>query len=99
MYVILLAEEQDCRAHAKDNRWQEVRQPEADVMLSVDHCQRTSQRADVNQQVKVDVDPSSGDSRINNLLLSMFVCSDIWPFILVLFSDEGRYVALETTGT
>lgn len=68
-------------------------------MLRVNHGQGTCEGTAVDQEVEVDVDAGRSGSRVDNLLGAIFPDADIGLLVLVLLSNEGRNIRLETTGT
>ena len=70
---MFLEHEQNDRAKREHNRWQSVRKPESDIMLRINHSDGTGQGTTIDQEVKVEVDTSSGGCRIYNLLFAVFV--------------------------
>lgn len=95
--IVLLECEQDDWRECEDNGWKEEGQVETNVMLGVNHGQRSTERSHVDQKVEVDVDTGRGCGGVDNLLLSLLVGSDIWLVITVLFCDQRRDVGLEST--
>lgn len=94
---MLLEGEQDDWRDSEDEGWEEERQIETDVMLSVNHGQGSAERSHVDQQVEVDVDTGRSGGGVDNLLLSVLVGSNVWSVITVLFSDQRRDVGFEST--
>lgn len=50
----------------EDDGWQGERQPETDILLSVDHAELTNQSTDVDEQVEVVVNARLGDRWVDN---------------------------------
>jgi len=97
--VAAAAPEHDERAEAEEDGRQGVRQPEADVVLAVDHGQLASQSADVDEQVEVVVDTGRGGSRVDDDALAGGQRPDDHPLEIELLDDQGVDIGLEATGT
>lgn len=73
--------------------------PEADVLLDVDHGNLTGKRSDVDGKVEVEEDTGVGDSRVDDDLLARGKGLDAHASIFVLIGKQGRDVGLEETST
>lgn len=66
-------------------------------MLRVHHGEGTSERAHIDEEVKVDVDACSCRCGVDNLLAASFVGTHIGLGLAVLLGNEGRNVGLESS--
>lgn len=65
-YIPPPTEIQHRRTQTEHARWQEKRQPETDVSFCVDHAHLSDERAHINHQVEVEIDPGECSFGINN---------------------------------
>lgn len=90
LVVPAVAEPEDEWGGQEDGRGEEVCEPEADVLLGVNHADLADQGADVDEEVEVHVDTRSGKRRVDNHTLSLLGDPDEHLALAVLLSNEGR---------
>jgi hypothetical protein len=95
--VIFLKVEENGWTEEVADCWQGVREPKADIVLRIDHGQRTGERTTVDQKIEVDVDACRGYSRVDNLSMAALVGTNISPLVLVLFGNDDGDVGFEAT--
>lgn len=86
--VNFAAKEHDGRTDAKHEGGEEIREPEADIFLRVDHGELTHKSPDVDEQVEPHVDTGGSHGGINNDPLSLLICDDFHVGKWKLFSNE-----------
>lgn len=97
--VELLAVPKHWQADDEHGGGDQIRQPEADVTLSVDHAKLAGQSANVDEKVEPVEDTRSGNSRVDNDALTLCVCLDTHTLLGNLFGNKGRDVGLEGTSS
>lgn len=95
--VVLLVDEENNGGREEEDGGDEEGQPEADVLLNVDHGDLTGEGAEVDTEVKVQEDTGVGHGRVDNDAHAI-PDLDAHAGVLVLFSEQGRDVGLEETG-
>jgi hypothetical protein len=68
------------------------------VLLNVDHGNLTADRSDVDGEIEVEEDSGVGDSGVDNDSLAIALL-DSHLGVLILISQEWRYVGLEETSS
>lgn len=96
---MLLAQEQYSRAQTEHSCGEQVREPETNVSLGVDHGDLTDKRTDIDHHVEVHVDTGNSGRRVNNDTLTGSKCRDIGPVLAILLCNQGGDVGLETTSS
>lgn len=86
--VLLAAKVQDYWGEAEHHGGQEERQPEANISLSVDHANLSTDRADVDHEVEVEIDTGNSGGGINNHSLARFEGFGVRLVVFVLFGNE-----------
>lgn len=96
--VKFLAVKEDRESDDEHYSGDEIREPEADIALSVDHANLTNKGTNVDEEVKVIVDAGHGDGRVDNDALSL---DSLYAhlFLRNLLGNEGRNVGLKSTST
>lgn len=92
-HVLVTAEVQDGRAEAEHERGQQIRKPESDIALRVDHGDRSNQCSNVVHGIEIV--ENTRDSLLwvdDDTLTSLWKDLDVRVSLPVLFSDEGRDV-------
>lgn len=89
------------RTEDEEDRRQEVREPEADVLLRVDHGDLACQGTDVDEEVVPHVDAGDGDARVddNPFTTGLGPEESLRMAVLVLFGDKRRDAGLEEANT
>ena len=95
--ILVAAEEEHERAPEEHDGRQQVRQPEADVALGVDHADLAREGASVDHQVEVQVDARDGGGGIDDDALAGLQGLNVGSILAVLLGDQGGDVGLETT--
>jgi hypothetical protein len=95
--VVFAQAQHEKRAEDEQDRGQQVRQPEAHVLLRVDHGHLTSQRADIDEQIVAHIDSRDRDTRIDDNALTGRLGANVRSrvTVLVLLGHERRDAGFE----
>lgn len=96
--VALLVEGQDDGGDQEEDGGDEESEPERVVLLNVDHGNLTEDGSNVDGEVEVEEDSGVGDGGIDNDSLAIALLNSHLG-VLILISQEGRYVGLEETSS
>ncbi len=99
MAIALASPPHDPWADEEDDGWKGEGQPEADVLLGVDHAQLTDQSTDVDEEIEVVVNARLSDRWVDDDTLTRWQGLDLQSLDWDLFHDERRNVWLEATGS
>ena len=88
MVVLVAAQEHNDRAHKEDQSRQEVREPETNTLLSVDHGDLANDGTNVDHHVEDHVDPLNGRRWVNNNPLTRLQGLDEGLCVLILLGDQ-----------
>jgi hypothetical protein len=96
--VVLLVDGQDDGGDQEEDGGDEESEPERVVLLNVDHGNLTADGSDVDGEIEVEEDSGVGDSGVDNDSLAIALL-DSHLGVLILISQEWRYVGLEETSS
>lgn len=100
LVVLVTAEPEYNGAAAEENRGEQERAPETDVLLDEHHGNLASERTDVDEHVEVQEDTGESDVRVRDHALSCLRVNDHTRLgLLVLFGNQRRDVRLESTSS
>lgn len=98
--VVLFADEENDRGDQEEDGRQKEGEPEANILLGIDHADLTDEGAGIDHEVEIKEDAGIGDSGIDNdALTSLRESYHSHSSVLDLLSEEGRHVCLEESGT
>ena len=95
--VELLAADEDDWSNEEQECRQRISKPESNVSFSVDHSNRTSQRSEVDHQVKIQEDTRVCDLWVANNTLSALRNDDLRTSLRNLFGKQRGDVGFETS--
>ena len=98
MLIALASPPHDKWSGQESDRREQECEPESNVFLGIHHTDLTDQSANVDEEVKVMVDTTLGDDRVDNNFFTGAQRLDICTCDIDLFGDQGGDVRLETTG-
>ncbi len=88
MTVLISTQVEHHGAEAEHQRRQQIRQPEADVLLGIDHTNLSGEGTDVDHHIEVHEDAGHGHRRVHKYAFALVVGDDSHSCVLVLLGDE-----------